>query len=69
MSNPESDERPLITNDFKLSHHDLQKRIDWVGSEIAQLSTNMGVTERLKALRHIHSQLIAQQALMLAMSK
>jgi len=69
MSADTGDDRPLISHNLKLSHQDLQRRIDWVDSEIAQLSTSMGVSERLKALRNIHAQLIAQQTLIIAMGK
>ncbi len=67
MNTDPGDDRPLITHDFKLSQQDLQRRIEWVHSEITQLSTSMGVSERLRALRSIHAQLIAQQTLMTAM--
>ncbi|TXH36418.1 MAG: hypothetical protein E6Q94_03140 [Burkholderiaceae bacterium] len=69
MSTDPGDDRPLITHDFKFSQQDIQQRIDWVDSEITQLSTSVGVSERLRALRSIHAQLIAQQTLITAMGK
>lgn len=69
MSTHTGDDRPLITHDLKLTQQDLQRRIEWVDSEITQLSTSMGVSERLKALRNIHAQLIAQQTLITVMGK
>lgn len=47
----------------------LSRRIDWVDSELEQLSTPAGVMERIEALRFIQSQLMAARAVLLAREK
>lgn len=64
-----SDDLPLVPNHTKLTLQEIKVRLDWVNTELTQLSTSAGVSERLHALRHFQSQLAAQHALMIAMGK
>ena len=56
----------LVPSVMTLTLEDMK---DWIQSEIDQLSSRQGVSERLQALRYTQSQLIAARELSLIMAK
>lgn len=59
----------LVPSVMTLTLEDMKARLDWIQSEIDQLSSRQGVSERLQALRYTQSQLIAARELALIMAK
>lgn len=53
----------LLPDFMSITPNELFQRLDWIEVEIAQLSSNAGVTERLHALRFTRAQLEATRAL------
>jgi hypothetical protein len=49
----------MIPNALLLDKRELKERLDWIDSEIAQLSNAKGVGERIQGLKYARAQLIA----------
>lgn len=49
----------MIPNALLLDKRELKERLDWIDSEITQLSNAKGVGERIQGLKYARAQLIA----------
>jgi len=52
-----------------LEPDELASRLDWIDSEIAQLSNKKGVADRIQGLRYSRAQLLATQAIFGVMAR
>jgi flagellar biosynthesis/type III secretory pathway chaperone len=49
----------MIPNALLLEKKELEERLQWIDSEITQLSNSKGVGERIQGLKYARAQLIA----------
>lgn len=59
----------LVPKIMSLTQDEMKLRMDWIESEISQLSTRHGVSERIQALLYTKAQLLAAQKISIIMAK
>lgn len=59
----DDDARELIPKAQELSAEEIEARLKWIEAEIRQLSSQLGVAERIKALQFAQAQLVAAKSL------